>query len=180
MERLVHEARASVRITKRLYAIPDLLLVVGSRSTHDQAHRPDIVEADALAGLSLEEVRVGRAQHQATGILVNRVVHVHTTQERQSQQARYVSVVHENTAAVTIHLEGVYLTEFRMLHDGVFLHGLLYLTRQRLATAGQVRVISYDTKNLSHLTKRGDSEQVRWYQEAEQRSVVGRTERRDD
>ena len=29
MERLVHEARASVRITKRLYAIPDLLLVVG-------------------------------------------------------------------------------------------------------------------------------------------------------
>ena len=185
MERLVHEARASVCITKRLYAIPDLLLVVGSRSTHDQAHRPDIVEtdmrtADALAGLSLEEVRVGRAQHQATGILVNRVVHVHTTQERQSQQARYVSVVHENTAAVTIHLEGVYLTEFRMLHDSVFLHGLLYLTRQRLATVGQVRVISYDTKNLSHLAKRGDSEQVRWYQEAEQRSVVGRTERRDD
>mgnify|MGYP003197912782 FL=1 len=78
MERLVHEARASVRITKRLYAIPDLLLVVGSRSTHDQAHRPDIVEtdmrtADALAGLSLEEVRIGRTQHQAAGILVNRV-----------------------------------------------------------------------------------------------------------
>ena len=67
-----------------------------------------------------------------------------------------------------------------MLYDGVFLHGLLYLVGQRLATAGQIRVVSYGTKNLRDMAKRGDSEQVRWYQEAEQRSVVGRTERRDD
>ncbi len=61
-----------------------------------------------------------------------------------------------------------------------FFTASVYLTRQRLATTGQVRVISYGTKNLSHLTKRGDSEQVRWHQEAKQRSVVGRTERGDD
>ena len=181
----MHQTGAPIGVTQGLDAIADLRLVLGGRRTHDQAHRPNIVKSDVRATdtfrcLALEEIGIVPAPYQTTGVLIDRIVNGYTAQERQCQEARHIGIVHEDTCPKAIHLIRIDLAELRMLHDRVLLHSLFHLRSQRLAASRQVVVLSHRAQNLRCLTQRGDGEQVGRNQEAEQRSVVRGTERRED
>ena len=67
-----------------------------------------------------------------------------------------------------------------MFNDTILLDSSLYLIRQRFATTGKSGILLDLTHHLSQLTQGGNGKQVRRNQEPEQRSIIRRTERRDN
>ena len=109
--------------------------VVGRIASHDDTHRPDKVEtdvrtADTFACLAFIEVGVQRTQNQFAGILVDRIVYIDASQIRHSQQTGDIGIVHENVVIETVCFEGIYLSEFGVFYNTVFLDGGSYFVGQ--------------------------------------------------
>ena len=122
IERFVHEARPGVGRHQHFDTAFDLRVVRRGESLHHDAHRPghvvtDMRSSDALARRTAEEIGIRRAPHEAAGVLINRVLHVHIAQIRHGQQTRNVRVVHQEAVAVAVNLESIDFTEIRMVAD---------------------------------------------------------------
>ena len=85
---------------------------------------------DTFAGFTFEEVRIGRAEHQLTGVLVYRIVYVDTSQVRHSQQTGDIRVVHEYVIVETVCFKRIHFAEFRMLYNSIFLDSSSHFVSQ--------------------------------------------------
>ena len=185
IEGFVHEAGAGVGLHQGLHAPFDLLVVLGRECLHHDAHRPDVVvadvrAADSLAGLAFEEIWIVIAPDKPAGVLVDRIVDVNVSEIGHCQEARNVGVIHQEPVAETIHLEGEDLAVLGVVHDSIFIKSLLHFGGEVEAFLREFLVVINIREDLGSLAQRGDSEEVGWNEELEDRGVVRRTESRGD
>ena len=182
---LVHKAGAGVGLHQGLHAPFDLLVILRCKGLHHDAHWPDVVvadvrAADSLAGLAFEEIRIVLAPDKPAGVLVDRIVDVNVSEIGHCQEARNVGVIHQEPVAETIHLEGEDLTVLGVVHDGIFIKSLLHFGGEVKAFLCEFLVVINIREDLGGLAQRGDSEEVGWNEELEDRRVIRRTECRGD
>ena len=181
----MHEARPGIGVDEHLHAAQYLLVAGRCEGAHHDAHGPHHViahvgPADALAGLSAEEVGVVVAEHEAPRVLVDGVVDADVAQVGHGQQRRHVGVVHEVVVAEAVYLEGVDGAVLRVLVHGVLAERLLHLVGQRAAVARQLCVAVHACQYVCGLAQRRYGEEVRGHQIEEDGGVVAGAEGRAD
>ena len=90
--------------------------------------------ANAFAGLTLEEIGVGAAPDKTAGVLVNGIRCHGRNQIAQREEGGRIGIVHHVGVAKAVHLEGIDVAKFRVLHHGILLQGRLHLIGQGGAT----------------------------------------------
>ena len=105
--------------------------------------------ANTFACLALEEVRIVLAPHELTGILINRIIHIHIAQIRHRKQTRHIGIVHQEVIAETVYLECINLTVFRVIVYRIFLQCCLYFLCQVFTFLSQSSLLIHLLKDFS-------------------------------
>ena len=132
--------------------------------------------AYSLGSLSAEEIWIGLAPDELPRILPYRVIERNAFEIRHGEKARHIGIVHEIFVAESVHLEGINLSELRMIHNCIFLQGRLHLGSEGTAFLREFLLPVHSLENLGSLTQCADSKEIGRNQEIECGSVVGRTE----
>ena len=145
MERLMHKARPSIRITKLLQTSTYFFGIIRCKSLHNDAHRPDIIQSHMRAsypftGFSFKEIRIIAAPYHFTGILINRIFKRTITQIRRSQQTGYIGIVHTKRVTKTVDLKGINTSTNRMIESTIPTDSCIHFICQCYTFSGEVLV----------------------------------------
>ena len=132
--------------------------------------------ADTFASLALEEVRIVLAPHEASRVLVYRVISRHIAKIWHSQEARHIGIVHKQLVAKAVYLEGIDVAILRMVVDSIFLECRLHLVGQIRAALCCRRVIVHLGEDVGSLAQTTHRHEVGRHEEEICRGIVGRTE----
>ena len=174
----MHEARAGVGRLERCQAARNFLLIATGERAADNAQRPDhsqpgVRAAQALGSRASIEERIVLAEREGSRVAIHRVRSGQAAEVRHRQQARHAGVIHEQRAAIAIHLEGVDLAARRVLRLSVHGQPVADFGGEIAALPRKAGVVEHSAVDLAQLFQRGHREEGRRNQEGEDAGVVG-------
>src|SRR5258706_7183779 len=141
----MHETCSSVSVLQPVKALRDLALVAAGQATHEDGHGPDHVvpgvwPTNTLCCLAAEEVRIARAERKRSGAPIDRIILAAASQAWKPEQARCVSIVHEELIAKTIDFIGPDLAVLSADRFCIPRHGCFHFLRQDVAFSGKLLI----------------------------------------
>ena len=135
VERFVHKSGTTVCISQHPDTLTYFTVIVRSKCTHNNTHRPnhivtDMRATDSFACFSFEKERIILTPDQFTGIPVNRIFRRDSFQIGHRQQTRHIGIVHKVVVTEAIDLKGIYFPIFRMVYDSIFMDSGLHFVGQ--------------------------------------------------